>query len=647
MKYLVIDSNEVFAKSLDIQLEGVNFNDNSFAKCWINPKNCNEIKDVFTLCENIDESTIILINIEAEIGANNSRQEYKLLELFYHLRCRKRLNPIVFYGFSSMQRVLQKSTENLIIASPGCTYLTLPFEKGELKRIKEVQPLKKLDDIKPFIKPKVDEIVGNVRHRIANYSAMALMLEMAEKVHPNDNNPPPNLSDLNAFKLSLDYSILRSYFNLEGDYSIQSNEINKFKLTGSKKILLVDDYGEKGWTYVLGRILYGNTTTGIYSVKISTKDKKLDVETTCSMLNELVSTIKPHLILLDLRLCDEEGDQNLHGLGGFKLLKKIKSKYKGIPVVIFSATKNSENVKELLTAGAKAIWTKPGFDEELSKNELKNRYCELIKFVQSIGEPNNSILNQFNDSYNPSYDISKVDFDLARKVFFEHLDFLKYRLYLNSDRFTTLMPREYNEADAIYIDSNIFLSTGKEFSFWKLLASVVKLSIMTKDSGTTFISGYEQPLPKVVIMNSVYDEIIKWSKKGYLSVDRDENTNEIVKTSLTFKRAPISQLVIKDLFSNGFVRAELTRNYKGQIEYPLENPKENVYADGYILDEISNLIVAKKYKERKIYFIEPKVMLISGDNGLIDKFKALRSSYTDYFLAINREKFVEDMSFDL
>src|SRR5690606_25177038 len=92
------------------------------------------------------------------------------------------------------------------------------------------------------------------------------------------------------------------------------------------------------------------------SLKIQYNDNQFDLLNTKNELKKTIDNFKPHLILLDLRLNDEEGKKELTELGGFQLLKHLKSDdcLKGLPVIMFTASSNAETIKELITNGAEA-----------------------------------------------------------------------------------------------------------------------------------------------------------------------------------------------------------------------------------------------------------------------------------------------------
>lgn len=641
--FLIIDSNKRFAEKLKQELSK---NGQTADLYDIPPSDNLRTSYLFNISQQLKnkEERIVLINIESKVGTGKF-QNQKLVELLFWLRCKYRLkNPIVTYSCQSINQILKRLPKNYIILSPGCHHLQLPINEQQIKKIAGFKPLEgnEFNEIKQFLKPRVD--LKQTRHSYANYAGMNLMLNIAKQVYGVDenqilDNASGKFTDFYNFRDSLDYHILSMYFDLEKTTIANEEEKEQLKIGGallSKKILLVDDLADKGWENILRQIIYGDILNeNLISLTIG--------DNLITEIESVIDSHKPHLILLDLRLKDEENEKKISELDGFKLLEHIKShkKFKGLPVVMFTSSSNAETIKELLNAGAEAVWTKPGIDEALGADDIKERYKKLVDLVSSVFEPDYSLLNQLDDNPDEFFDVSTINFESIRSLLFRKLDFVRYRLQLYKDDMVNLLPEPYKSVDAIYIDSNSLFSGNTGHNFSDLITSVLILSILSSESGCSFVLGGQNSsltLPKVVVMNSVYDEVIKLAKIGELRWNAGYSI-----WSLTYKRAAISQLIIKELFDNNNIRTELHCDENKKVESRLEIPKENPYADGYILDEIASLVVTRKSKEAN-YGASTKVIFVSGDKGLSNKIIRFNDPKKNNLILKTREEFIEDIS---
>lgn len=602
---------------------------------------------------------VILINVEAKLE-NGFHQDQRVVELGFWLRCGFKLqNPIVFYGAQSVNKLLRDRPENLIILSPGCYHLRLPLSRAEIEGIKSLSPARGLDSLRPFLRPKIN--LGRARHRYANFAGMNFMSDIAADVHAPDanNDGIDNVGEIldedvhefhefYDFRRSLTHHILATYFDLEKLNKIDDARKGALKiamrLAQDKRILLIDDLADKGWAKILGKIIYGEVEDSrLVSIKTHVGEgRRFNLEKLAEDLSSAIQTHKPHLVLLDLRLDGEELGDTLQGLGGFRLLKSIKSHpdFKGVPVIMFTATNNAESVKELFGAGAEAVWTKPGIDEGLNAEGVIQRYAQLIALIKDAFNPDYALLGRFDDSMDNGFNINALDFEAVRNLLLKKLDLIKYRLKLYTrDELFDLTPEPYQSVDAIYVDANVLLRSG---NYEGIVSAVYKLAGLTANSQFRYKYHSKErtaALPKVVIMNSIYDEIIKIAKReDYRKRLKSQKTEEHM---LLHLRAMMSLLIVKQMFSDKLVRTELSKDsVKPRCE--LLNPKEKVYADGYILDEVADLLITRSGKSVS-YCDDTRIIFITGDNKLGEKLEKFRNEGSDNLIIMSPEELEASM----
>jgi len=548
--YLIVDSNPKLAERLHQVLtnntvikyeEGIEDEN-------INYWNCSNFSDLRDLSDKVqakaDNSQIILINAESKLEGGLI-QDQELVELAFWFRCKYELkNAIVFYSLQSANHLLKTKPKNFILLSPGCYHLRLPATKDQIKKIAGFKPLENLNLIKPFLKPRMNLEV--TRHRYANYTGIYLMALLAQEVwNPNediitaDNKLYDKLYD---FFQSLDYNLLKFYFDLSFN-NLGSAQFNSFgiRCLSEKNILLIDDL-EAGWKPIISQIIYGNKNDlKLNSVEIKYKlvnnKTKLDFESTKSLLNYNLKHYKPHLILLDLRLNDEEDKRDVTTLGGYKLLRFLKtnSYYKGLPVIMFTASSNAETTKKLIEAGAEAVWTKPGMDESLSTEQIIKRYQLLTRYIDNE-------LFKFDEKVKVE---SKQDIEETRLMVLQKVEFLKYRAKLSNLRKSD---HYFNEFTDIVVDTNSILENESTIS------NVFKLAQIcgeTKHKIEVEEVVFDTCIPKIVLHNYVIDELIHWSK----AIDPFK--------PVFWKAGLLAYDVIRGLFQDNLVRTEFNSFSKG------------------------------------------------------------------------------------
>ncbi|MGE4589412.1 MAG: hypothetical protein AB7E34_07525 [Acidaminococcaceae bacterium] len=559
-----------------------------------------------------------IINIESRYG-DKGRAEHPLIDLVSLLLLWKSFKPIVCIGFEPLADILRRRPEDIVLCAPGVVYHQIT--DNNLPFLDLIQERKQLNPglINPFIKPRVDRVLQTARHSYANFTAMLLFKSIQEKLGFEISNT----DEINNFEQSPEALLLKKYFGFDS-IKINDDEKSEFLLeySNSKRILLIDDQAHEGWTQIISNMVYGNPNEG----KLMVEDfSGIDVnETTINeKLESKILKDKPQLILLDLRLKNESADVSLVDLSGFRVLLwlKMHEKFKGLPVIMFTAITHSETAKTLLASGVELVWTKPGLDEQLDSEGIKQRYKQLVNSIKREFDWGKYVeLEQFNDKKGEIFN----SFHL-QQLLLQKLEQIKYWYEINKSKIDHVIQNsifnnhnvKFNDFTYIYFDTNALI-TNKDFV--GMMCGLYLLSISTSNSIQFFYrkkkkeskAGFEIEQPKVVIMNLVYDELIKMTK---VYDGKEDN-------KLPLKLA-ISQNVIKSLFDEGAIRTEYYDEPKTILSYP----KENTYADPFILDELATLMVSKKMKYKKNYYYEYpdpcKVIVVTNDFELRTKISAI------------------------
>jgi CheY-like chemotaxis protein len=557
-----------------------------------------------------------------------------LIDLVSLLLLWESFKPIVCIGFEPLADILRRRPEDIVLCAPGVVYHQIT--DNELPVLERATERNRWNSglINPFIKPRVDMAL-QARHSYANFTAMLLFKSIQEKLGFEISNT----DEINNFEQSPEALLLKKYFGFDS-IKINDDEKSEFLLeySNSKRILLIDDQAHEGWTQIISNMVYGKPNDG----KLMVEDfAGIDIttENIKEKLENRISTDKPWLVLLDLRLKDEKAGVQLTDLSGFKVLLwlKMHEKFKGLPVIMFTATTNAETVKILLDAGVEMVWTKPGLDEQLSVEGIKLRYKQLLGIIKDIlTQKRFSDLKGFNKDETPF--ISPLE---LQKLLLDKLAYIRYRYFLKEESTQGRINNTKIETDLklsdfnfIYFDANAFIANQADYH--KLISAFYLLGMATAKTEQMFIKDTDRTqtthtfeMPKVVVMNAVYDELVKIVKM------RPENIS---------RSAMMSLALINQLFKGAYIRTE----FFDEPSSALKNPKENVYADPYLLDELATVLITKKIKKKFFYdtywYEYPascKALVVTGDKALQNKIGSLQCPNGNKVSCIDVETFVK------
>ena len=158
--------------------------------------------------------------------------------------------------------------------------------------------------------------------------------------------------------------------------SEETERLTTINATG-KKILLIDDEADKGWSDVLKQMLNGSSFKTI-------KEQAADFSSLSEEAQNEIKYGNYDLIFLDLRMngAQEEGKVRPEDFSGMKILKSIKELNKGTQVIMFTASNKAWNMKALTDAGADGYYIKESpeyaFPFKYSISNTKS-FCNNIK----------------------------------------------------------------------------------------------------------------------------------------------------------------------------------------------------------------------------------------------------------------------------
>jgi len=445
-----------------------------------------------------DSGQIICINAEGAFAKQDILAQQGI-DLLIWLRCAHKIgNPIVLYGFQSVEIMLRQKPQSLILLSEGTYYIRLPSSFSSIKNM-NLTGVSNWSAIKPYLKSALN--MDYFRHRFANkWGIIRLSLAydilnkniidndrqsvpqsleevIANFVYFRDKETPPNPRELGLYKRQINH------------YKKQLKE---------KKILYIDDQAKEGWADVLTKVL-GLKTNQLIVISNSYEASFF------KQIRDKISSEKPDCILLDLRLIPEIDDKVINEAKfiGAKLAKDIKKSYSSLPIIMFSASNKAENLRIALQTGCETLWTKEGIDDYKG---MRNSVQKLFRLVKIVADA----CNKYSDeNHRAIYESDTLISEIEKRA---HA--IKYKHLIDKG----LDIGFFNEIDKVEVDTSFLMETT--------------LHKAPYHNGNLFLLFYMYRhifKKQIVILDDVLLEIIRHSKKIDFSSQDDKNVTEQTK----------------------------------------------------------------------------------------------------------------------
>jgi CheY-like chemotaxis protein len=227
----------------------------------------------------------------------------------------------------------------------------------------------------------------NTRHSIANEWCILRWSEMA--VGMNESTRNLIYQNLSVHK-SLFFKFLEAKASLDRQHFSRERDRKDLTLPFSEqaKIFYIDDEARKGWGVLFRDYIFKEFSDfAYYDDFIKGESREMLLIRLNERLNTLINIERYNLFIIDLRLCDNDFDDQ-NELVGFEIIKLIRAINKGIQIVVFTASKQAENVKKALKLGASGYVIKEDPENILTRRESYELY---IDFVHKIGDAINKV----------------------------------------------------------------------------------------------------------------------------------------------------------------------------------------------------------------------------------------------------------------
>ena len=542
------------------------------------------------------DADAIIIDVDSTKTPDACLSYALAIRLSLHEKKSAALAPIIFMS-SLTPDIFKNSPYSTLLQTKGISFETPLYTPTAVELI---EPLT-AKDYRPYfldlIKVKPNSTEG--RHSIANQwgaNVLSRIVLGAETDNALIKQARQSLYFKYVLALTLSEDAILSLSTGEST-SEETERLTPINAIG-KKILLIDDEADKGWSDVLKRMLNGSSFKTI-------KEQAADFSSLSEEAQNEIKSGNYDLIFLDLRMngAQEEGKVRPADFSGMKILKSIKELNKGTQVIMFTASNKAWNMKALMDAGADGYYIKESPEFAFSNsysasnaNELSqcitrclnNGYLrdvyikvkqikELISGSSLYGERTEEILSSIDIAY-----------DLLAKSDNRN----EYRAYSYLQLFLAI--EEYVKLPSVIdsSDTGLYLYNGEK------RYRILKDKVATK-SGVSYDS-------KISMVN------------GHYCIKNDKYTNRFFDTNFL-----VSAVLIYKFSQENSAAMGWTKIYKARNEKAAHPKSSNVSVDDF--DRILNFMLyffdQKNNKWRNPNQAFPDIKIEDQLKMLQDKFK--------------------------
>lgn len=320
-----------------------------------------------------------------------------ILALHIRLSSSKKLRnvPILFYGYIDQINLLKLTPLARVLLTENIVYADLT--KDEFAQIASTIKIYKVKDF------NINKFLSTIEiHPPANYDSHHSidneysLIQWSKYIGCYDKLPE-------HFRKEFDSRLYFKYLNIKNNI-VEINNKEQFSLSLPSKttILHIDDEEHKGWGSFYKSYFQFSPNANLVSSEINFKECK-DQSDVIEQIKEKVRVVKPEIVLLDLRLIDNDFEQTIKPemLTGIKAIETIKEIDRGIQVIITTASNKAWNFNLSHQKGSYDFIIKDGFyDPQKSIKRLKDviELCaKRAKYLKPIWENINNAIQSWNN----------------------------------------------------------------------------------------------------------------------------------------------------------------------------------------------------------------------------------------------------------
>lgn len=331
------------------------------------------------------QNSIDIIFIPYHLSTNNYL-EYAGLKIAMHIRLSDwgyHDIPIVFIGNESIEQVLR-------INKFGNLLLTAGIYKLSTNELNEESILRICNTVQKNFQPE-----NNNRLTKSNMNDFLERVEIKPPGHYDSKHSVDNeLSllrwsqyiglELPKVRDNFDSSLYFKYINKQKPIPLNSDNSKVYDF-GEGKVLLIDDQWKNGWNEFYNALFKSSVEHSI-DFRCEEIQKGAGKEEIIHNVLKQVSSFNPNVVILDLRLHDDDFKRNspISKSTGVQILKKINQKHPGISVIITTASSKAETYE--ITKDFAYAYIQKTVDQEISKsiNKIYSRIRLGIKISRLL-----------------------------------------------------------------------------------------------------------------------------------------------------------------------------------------------------------------------------------------------------------------------
>lgn len=343
------------------------------------------------------ETGVFVIHAHGLFSGRSNRQNLEGVTLLKHIRLSPWLGQLanwhaIVYSFESLESILKRKPDALILSSPGVTFLRLPEALDLLRAIQErhLDQNLTLDAVaanrasptdrsfRPFV--ACSYIPPDSAHQTSNLWGVYDIHRCVFGI------PFPEVSE--AAQTMLPKPVLayaqrlstKAARWLDGERPIASTLPASLRLargnlqmmSDGRKIIYVDDEAQNGWSKILREILVSKRTYPCVVVEpeaslLAFPDRDVDPDEYDRRIYRVAQWIhkqSPHLLILDLRLRgSKESVATPHDASGMALARQLRIIEPYLPIILFTASNKAETLAIAYEQELDDYWMKPGLGE--------------------------------------------------------------------------------------------------------------------------------------------------------------------------------------------------------------------------------------------------------------------------------------------
>jgi len=359
---------------------------------------------------------IYLIHAHGVFSADGTRQSLEGVEVLKHIRLTESLGEArwwhaILYSFEPRESILLRKNQDLIIYSPGVTFLRLPEALdlntalaginspivAELAHPGAHRISTPDHSLRPYI---ACDYYEDDAHQISNWWGARQVIHGLNLVRSRQTDDEKIAAGREFRRLkNKKAAFLYGGFGIQPvedagtpkikedikDYWLQLEM--RLQEANSTKVVYIDDEMDKGWKEAIHLAFTGDplpATDPGWLVTIDPRGKECS-DSGMKALAETIIQNDPHLIITDLRLWGpSEPSRDVKKISGGMLIKHLKVLAPAVPILLLTASNKSWTVEHALDLGVDAYWMKEGIGDHSTPEASLSHSAELIRLLSRL-----------------------------------------------------------------------------------------------------------------------------------------------------------------------------------------------------------------------------------------------------------------------